>query len=77
METLDYTFFSSDLKSGSDPNNPSLNDFKLLTTGQILHARSILYIRPDGKKIYLKNRSENTASKNKINNRYDLLRKEE
>jgi hypothetical protein len=53
-EKKTYTLFASDLISTADKLNPGLADIKILSTGQILEAWSILYIRPDSKRIYLK-----------------------
>jgi len=75
MDKITHTLFSSDLKStAKDKLNPSLSDIKL-TKDEIAGAWSILYIRPDGKRFYLKN-GDSVASNKKLN-RFEMLRKKD
>ena len=70
-ERKTYTLFQTDLKPDVDVGNPQLSDVRSLTTGQILEAYSILYIKPNGQKIFLKDRSPKPL---KLKNRYQLLK---
>ena len=72
MEKKTYTIFKTDLKQGADLNNPSLADINL-TKRQISEAWSILYIRPDAKRIYLKN----SDSPNRVYSRFEILKMSE
>jgi len=72
MDKITHTLFASDLKlTAKDKLNPSLADTKL-TKDQVAAAWLILYVRPDGKRFYLKS-SEPTK---KVYNRFDLLKKD-
>jgi len=72
MDRITHTLFASDLKpTAKDKLNPSLSDTKL-TKDQVAAAWSILYIRPDGKRFFLKN----SEPVKKVYNRFDLLKKD-
>jgi hypothetical protein len=73
-EKKTYTLFHTDLKLGADKENPQLSDVKNLSTGQILNAWSILYIRASGEKFYLKNSEPSKPLKRK--NRFQLLKEQ-
>lgn len=72
-ERKTYTLFQTDLKPGSNRENPQLSDVRTLTTGQILEAFSILYIKPSGQKFYLKNGSPKPL---KRKTRFQLLKEQ-
>jgi hypothetical protein len=69
-EKKTYTIFQTDLKKGADKEFPKLSDIQNLTKDQIFEAWSILYIRPDNKQIFLKNRS---GVRKKLN-RFQILK---
>ena len=56
FEKKTYTIFQTDLRPGADRESPGLADIRTLNKDQILEAWSILYIRPNGNRFYLKNR---------------------
>lgn len=56
-EKKTYTLFQTDLKPGTDRENPGLADVRTLSQDQVFGAWSILYIRPNGDRFYLKNRT--------------------
>lgn len=68
-----YTLFRSDLRRDADPENPGLHDIKSLDQNQIYGAWSILYIRPNGDKFYLKNRTPKPVKKK---TRFQLLKEQ-
>lgn len=71
-EKKTYTIFHTDLTRKANKDQPSTGDIKSLTREQILGAYSILYIRPDGKRIYLKNK----APRKKHLNRFQILKQD-
>jgi hypothetical protein len=68
-----HTIFQTDLKKEADKDFPKLADIRNLTEDQILEAWSILYIRPDGKQIFMKNRTGMIGVRKKLN-RYEMLK---
>lgn len=71
-ERKTHTIFHTDLNPGANKDQPRLGDIKSLNTGQILEAHSILYVRPDGKRMYLKNNSP----RKKHLNRFQILKQD-
>jgi len=72
-EKKTYTLFQTDLKFGADTINPGLADVRTLTQDQILGAWSILYIRPNGEKFFLKDRAPKPLRKK---TRFQLLKEQ-
>ena len=72
-EKKTYTLFQTDLRREANKEQPTLADIQALTREQVLGAYSILYIRPDGKRIFLKNR---TPLKKKHLNRFEILKRD-
>ena len=72
-EKRTYTLFHTDLKPGANKENPGLADIRTLTTGQIFEAWSILYIRPNGDKFFLKDRNPKPLKKK---TRFQILKEQ-
>ena len=68
-----YTLFHTDLRPGANKDFPTTADIRTLTPEQIKGAWSILYIRPDAKRFYLKNIE---PFKKKKMTRFDILKKD-
>lgn len=71
-EKKTYTIFHTDLTREANKDHPTTGDIRSLTKEQILGAHSILYVRPDGKRFYLKNNSP----KKKHLNRFQILKQD-